>query len=670
MKTKIAMLALLGLCVAVKAQVTEATNGNVGIGTTNPTQKLQISGTDLDRILLSNEVVNYNLNSPKLSFYGYTHGTQITGPSIQKINTNGYGRGRLAFLQHGGEDYTSETEVMSIDYNGNVGIGATSPKSKLDLGGNYSNPSTYPNKITLWSGGANNYFGFGVSEADLDYFSQFNHRFYTGYNGSPGVERMVIASNGNVGIGTTAPGSRLHINYPTSASNVSLNGITVGRGTVATSNKTSYDKGIYSGIGNFSINSGVTDSGYKIALDASSFSTTTNFQGTLKSNFGVWARAGIYQASPGARIERAVAVEAQVLDNVSGTTIDEVYGVRINTGGYNKATINKRYDLYAATTSADNYFAGNVGIGTSSPNEKLEVEGRIKAQNLTLTSTASFYSSETGKTSRRMTINTIDGDNMYLYNFDESATTFHTMNFGGAHNLNSGVTVLGNGNVGVGIANPTTKFDVSGNLKSTGTLSLRSTSESLGDIISIYGDRLGSTEMYGFGLESATLYSKAHTNHRWYIRRNADGGANAKMELNDSRLYVNGNIGIGVKDTKGFNLAVAGSTGIVAEKVTVKLQSAWPDYVFTNNYQLPTLEEVEQQIKENGHLANIPSAKEVKENGLELGEMNKKLLEKVEELTLYTIQQNKEIKKLKEENKQLKSLEERLAKLEALLNKK
>lgn len=94
---------------------------------------------------------------------------------------------------------------------GNVGIGTTAPNSKLDLGTNYSDPGTYPNKITLWSGGSNNYFGFGVSTGDLDYFSQSNHRFYTGYNGSAGTEKMTILDSGNVGIGVTDPARLLTV---------------------------------------------------------------------------------------------------------------------------------------------------------------------------------------------------------------------------------------------------------------------------------------------------------------------------------------------------------------------------------------------------------------------------------------------------------------------------
>ena len=80
---------------------------------------------------------------------------------------------------------------------------------------------------------------------------------------------------------------------------------------------------------------------------------------------------------------------------------------------------------------------------------------------------------------------------------------------------------------------------------------------------------------------------------------------------------------------------------------SVKVYTDWADFVFIDNYKLPSLEEVEKFIDENGHLENIPSAQEVEENGIELGEMNKLLLQKIEELTLYTIELKKEIDELK-----------------------
>jgi len=76
------------------------------------------------------------------------------------------------------------------------------------------------------------------------------------------------------------------------------------------------------------------------------------------------------------------------------------------------------------------------------------------------------------------------------------------------------------------------------------------------------------------------------------------------------------------------------------------LNTGWADYVFLPDYQLPTLQEVERHIREKGHLKDIPSEKEVEKEGVDLGEMNKKLLAKVEELTLYLIEQNKKLEAL------------------------
>jgi hypothetical protein len=125
----------------------------------------------------------------------------------------------------------------------------------------------------------------------------------------------------------------------------------------------------------------------------------------------------------------------------------------------------------------------------------------------------------------------------------------------------------------------------------------------------------------------------------------------------------NSNVGIGTSDTKGYKLAVNGK--IRAQEIKVEA-SPWPDYVFAPDYELPTLQETEKHIKEKGHLPGIPSAAEVKANGIDLGEMNAKLLQKIEELTLHLIEKDKEIKSLDKLYDRVTELE---LKIEKLINK-
>jgi len=131
-------------------------------------------------------------------------------------------------------------------------------------------------------------------------------------------------------------------------------------------------------------------------------------------------------------------------------------------------------------------------------------------------------------------------------------------------------------------------------------------------------------------------------------------------------IFTNGRIAIGTTEAdEDYKLTVKGK--IHVQEVKVDLQGAIaPDYVFYEDYKLRTLKEVQEYISKEGHLPNIPSAKEMEKEGVNLKEMNLKLLEKIEELTLYTIAQEKAIKKQNETNNKL---EERLQKIEALLNK-
>ena len=141
---------------------------------------------------------------------------------------------------------------------------------------------------------------------------------------------------------------------------------------------------------------------------------------------------------------------------------------------------------------------------------------------------------------------------------------------------------------------------------------------------------------------------------------NSDGtGGKTYEPVERMRIKDNGQVNIGnslaIGTTalpQGYSLGVKGK--IIAEEVNIALHANWPDYVFDKNYKLPPLSNVEQFIKENGHLPEIPKAADIEKNGIEVGAMNTKLLQKIEELTLYLINQQKQIEELKKEVSELK----------------
>jgi len=149
--------------------------------------------------------------------------------------------------------------------------------------------------------------------------------------------------------------------------------------------------------------------------------------------------------------------------------------------------------------------------------------------------------------------------------------------------------------------------------------------------------------------------------------------ANKAINSNDNfYVFTNGTVGINTNSIPaGYQLAVNGSA--IATSMTVKLYANWPDYVFKKDYLLPSLSDVKTYIDQNQHLPDMPSEAEVAKDGLNLGEMNKLLVKKVEELTLYLIEKDKKEKEQEAINQkntqQINELKNQLESITKLLNK-
>ncbi|MFV5701596.1 hypothetical protein ACM55F_06955 [Flavobacterium sp. XS2P12] len=302
---------------------------------------------------------------------------------------------------------------------------------------------------------------------------------------------------------------------------------------------------------------------------------------------------------------------------------------------------------------------GNAGIGTTNPNSTLQIGD----------------SNNSGSPSTEVEIKrlslapvTHSGSDWFFTTRDNNP--YANLDIG--YSDNKTLTIRHDGNVGIGTTTPQAKLQVEGLIKSYvpdvlgGNLNnFQLLDERAGNVTSnrIYNrlwtlrdggpnNWLGARLHYGISVDVS--FATPHVDTRTWWERDPYDNIQSWGNAGDTYLTINkGKVGIG-STNPDQKLTVKGK--IHAEEIIVDL-AVPADYVFQkyytgkselkSDYTLPTLAEIESFTKKNHHLPNVPSAQEVQQNGVSLGTMSNVLLQKVEELTLYAIEQNKVIEELK-----------------------
>ena len=237
-------------------------------------------------------------------------------------------------------------------------------------------------------------------------------------------------------------------------------------------------------------------------------------------------------------------------------------------------------------------------------------------------------------------------------------------------------------NVGIGTTNPSAKLVVGGNTKLNGALTINNGSQGDGKVLTSDANGVATWQNVGtstwstagintyrsygnvgIGTTSPTaalhikqenntvadglrLETSLSTQEDWYMFM--DGNDDLVIRNDAQTLFImkknSGYVALGDIFATGYRLSVDGK--IAAEDLLIEYADYWPDYVFEDDYNLLTIDEFSQSIKDNKHLPGIPSAKEVEEDGFLVGDMQKRTMEKLEELSLYIIELHERIKEL------------------------
>ncbi len=524
-------------------------------------------------LLLLVSIVYSQENNPSIGINTSLSGNLSSGDAIaigdSDTGIKQQGDGELGF-------YTNNIERIRVDKSGNIGIGASEPKSKLHINGDLYMNAGEGFRVF----GTSDYFGGNIYDDAIIFEMQDTNSnngntdggfVFRGLTTGDSVSKdwMTIKNGGFVGIGTKNPKTRFHLQ--------------------------------------------VSDQGVKSQYGIAIIEHTDSQLDLISSSDGTWGSAINF-------IESA------------GTTNRDIWSiVRETTNGNGNSSLKFNF--------------GTVNNHINDSKVIFEKTGRVIA--------SEFKTSTNGTLSSTLRNNDLSftRDNLSYINCTNPNGGL-AIRTGGTDNNDLVVNNQGNVSIGTGLSDA--KLHVNGDMFMN-----------IGEGFKVFGDG-----NYFGQFNDGIIFQMQDTNA---ANGTTDGGfvfrgytTTDNVASNDWMVIKNGGkVGIGTSDPKN-KLSVEGT--IWAKEVKVSLTDA-ADWVFEEDYTLRPLTEVESYIKENKHLPEMPSAEEFRKNDLKVSEMTNKLLQKIEELTLYTIEQEKKLENMEALQQKNTELELRLEKIESLLTK-
>lgn len=393
--------------------------------------------------------------------------------------------------------------------------------------------------------------------------------------------RMYFKTNGDIGVGTSTPTSKFHVN-----------GVVTATGGTSNDWNTAYSWGNHALAGYLT-----TESDPQVGSNTTGYIPRWNGSALISGNlYSSGSFLGLNTTTP------IGAAQFVVTDSAGGFGGISVNSVAVSGGlpfyGYSINGVTSCWTYYKQSNS-------DFTIYNSGDRMAVEIDGDVRIGQPAATSSKLDILGNSSAIAPTVSVNTNYTGNVDVRGIDANAVS----------NPGYGVGVYGTGGyMGVrGIADATTytgfAYGLYGNAGG-----------SAGTRIGVYGTASGGTENWG-------------------------GYFTTKSYMNELRIGS-------TTGATGYLLSVSGK--IMCTELRVQNTSAWPDYVFADDYNLKSIDELEQHIKSEKHLPGVPSACEVEENGIAVGEMQKVMMEKIEELTLYIIELKKENEKL---NNRVQSLE-------------